>query len=354
MDRISVSSREVAEIGDLTNSSTPQQPKLPPPIHWSIRAALSILVVVLPVLCLFAIIMRVALRNQAPRIRYAWTSYLATLLIISGFLTSAAAVAMFSLGGPLPAIVGSSSDSTDLDEREQFPQLPSSTPMDSVAISQELKPLTVVVSPAQRGWLGKQPLGISSFGAGMLLQADDKGYLLATARHVVDTGKSGATKQALVATSSGVWSQADVVARHNHLDLVLLWIPRHSGSASFTQSIAKGEDGEEIYVIGHPEGLKFTLSNGIVSRLDGDMVQISAPVSPGNSGGPVYDSHGNLIAVVTAKMDHNVDPNAENLNFAINARALTSSAGWSFSGNGQEEFEHFVSAANATKLQAQQ
>jgi S1-C subfamily serine protease len=100
--------------------------------------------------------------------------------------------------------------------------------------------------------------------------------------------------------------------------------------------------------------LKFTLSNGIVSRLDGDMVQISAPVSPGNSGGPVYDSHGNLIAVVTAKMDHNVDPNAENLNFAINARALTSSAGWSFSGNGQEEFEHFVSAANATKLQAQQ
>ena len=71
-------------------------------------------------------------------------------------------------------------------------------------------------------------------------------------------------------------------------------------------------------------------------------------------GGPVYDAHGNLIAVVTAKMDHNVDPNAENLNFAITAQALTSSAGWSFSGNGQQEFEHFVSAANAVKLQAQQ
>jgi S1-C subfamily serine protease len=352
MDRISVSSREVAEVGDLTSSSTPQQPKLAPPIHWGIRAALSILVLVLPVLCLFAIIMRVALRNQAPRIRYAWTAYLATLLIISGFLTSAAAVAMFSLGGPLPAIVGSSSDSTDLDAREQFPQLPSSTPMDSVTISQELKPLTVVVSPAQRGWLGKQPLSISSFGAGMLLQADDKGYLFATARHVVDPGK-GETKQALIATNSGIWSQADVVARHSNLDLVLLWIPRHSGSASFTQSIGKGEDGEQIYVIGHPEGLKFTLSNGIISRLDGDMVQISAPVSPGNSGGPVYDSRGNLIAVVTAKMDHNVDPNAENLNFAINARALTSAAGWSFSGNGQEEFEHFVSATNTAKLQAQ-
>ena len=40
-------------------------------------------------------------------------------------------------------------------------------------------------------------------------------------------------------------------------------------------------------------------------------------------------------------MDHNVDPNAENLNFAISAQALTNSAGWSFSGNGQEEFEAF-------------
>jgi S1-C subfamily serine protease len=354
MDRIVVSSREVADIGDLSSSSAPQKPKLPPPIHWSLRAALSILVLLLPVLCLFAIIIRVALRNQEPRIRSAWTAYLATLLIISGFLTSAAAVMVFSLGGPLPAVVGSYSDSTDLDEREQFPTLPSATAMDSVAISQELKPLTVVVSPAQRGWLGKQAIAGNSYGAGMLLSADGNGYLFATARHVVDAGKSGEAKQAMVATSSGGWSQASVVGRHKKLDLVLLWIPRHSGSGSFTQSIDKGQDGEPIYVIGHPEGLKFTLSNGIISRLDGDMVQVSAPVSPGNSGGPVYDAHGNLIAVVTAKMDHNLDPNAENLNFAITAQALTNSAGWSFSDNGQEQFEHFLSAAKAIPTQAQQ
>jgi S1-C subfamily serine protease len=354
MDRIVVSSREVAEIGDLTTGSAPLQPKLQSPIHWGLKTALSILVLCLPLLCFFAIIMRVALRNQAPRIRYAWTAYLATLLIISGFLTSATAVAFFSLGGSVPGIAGSYSGSADLDERQQFPRLPSATPMDSVAISQELKPLTVVVAPGQRGWFGKGQFPGNSYGAGMLLYADGNGYLLATARHVVDDGKSaGDAKRVLVATTSGIWSQADVIARHKSLDLVLLWIPRHSGSALFTQPIAKGQDGEQIYVIGHPEGLKFTLSNGIISRLDGSLVQISAPVSPGNSGGPVYDDHGNLIAVVTAKMDHNLDPNAENLNFAVSAQALADPNGWDFSEKGRQYFDAFVGSAHTLKTYEQ-
>ena len=107
MDRIVVSSREVAEIGDLAASPAPLQPKLPPAIHWGLKGRPLYLVLCLPLLCLFAIIMRLALRNQAPRIRYAWTAYLATLLIISGFLTSATAIAFFSLGGPIQSIAGS-------------------------------------------------------------------------------------------------------------------------------------------------------------------------------------------------------------------------------------------------------
>src|SRR5262249_21665106 len=124
-------------------------------------------------------------------------------------------------------------------------------------------------------------------------------------------------------------------------------------SASFTQPVSKGQDGEAIYVIGHPEGLKFTLSNGIISRLDGSVVQISAPVSPGNSGGPVYDAHGNLIAVVTAKMDHNLDPNAENLNFAVDAQALIEPKGWSFANNGRQYFDAFVRASHSVKTYEQ-
>jgi S1-C subfamily serine protease len=187
------------------------------------------------------------------------------------------------------------------------------------------------------------------YGAGLLLQADQEGYLFATAGHVVDGGRSDRTaRQALVATAAGIWAKADVIARHQHLDLVLLWTPRHEGHALFTQPIAKADDGEPIFVIGHPEGLRFTLSNGIISRLDGDVVQISAPVSPGNSGGPVYNAHGNLVGIVNAKMDHNADPNAENLNFAISAQSLNHAAGWSFSQNGRASFERFLNASSAS------
>jgi len=48
-------------------------------------------------------------------------------------------------------------------------------------------------------------------------------------------------------------------------------------------------------VIGHPEGLKYTLSTDRFAHGD-STIQISAPISPGNSGGPVYDNR-NLLAV---------------------------------------------------------
>ena len=83
-------------------------------------------------------------------------------------------------------------------------------------------------------------------------------------------------------------------------------------------------------MIGHPEGLRFTLSTGIISRLDGPLIQLSAPVSPGNSGGPVFDDRGDLVGIVTSMVDKHGDPNAENLNFAVRADALLDDTNWEF------------------------
>ena len=76
------------------------------------------------------------------------------------------------------------------------------------------------------------------------------------------------------------------------------------------------EVGSDVIVVGAPQGLEFSLTKGIVSQLreKGDFVQIDAPVNPGNSGGPVIDSTGCVVGVVTFKKE-----NAENLNFAISA-----------------------------------
>ena len=74
--------------------------------------------------------------------------------------------------------------------------------------------------------------------------------------------------------------------------------------------------GEKVFVIGSPVGFSATISEGIVSSLrdyeDSKFIQITAPVSHGSSGGPVFNTYGKVVGVVIAGVD-----DAQNLNFAI-------------------------------------
>jgi Trypsin-like peptidase domain len=346
MEKIVIGATEVAQVVP----SPPDQPrrlepKLPPPIAFWVRAAMSPLVLFLPVLCLLTLVLRFAMRGLPPRTRIAWLSFLSTLLIISGILTSTAAVLAVAFV-PLPAMV--SRNLVELDGKTNFPALPSLSALDAKEVSAELKPLVAVISPARRTWTSNSEVPSNNFGAGVLLHAGADGYLLLTARHVVDTSRFGLSEnRALVAMASGTWAGGDVIARHKDLDLGLIWLARESGSGEFTQPVEAKQDireGENIFVIGHPEGLRFTLSTGIISRTDEDVLQISAPVSPGNSGGPVYDDRGNLLGVVTSMMDRSISPNAENLNFVVRADAVLDPGRWNFSGPGRKYLDEFLQA----------
>jgi len=76
--------------------------------------------------------------------------------------------------------------------------------------------------------------------------------------------------------------------------------------------------GETVMVVGSPLGLGGTISVGLVSgfrSIDGsDWVQFSAPISPGNSGGPVVDARGEVIGIASGKF---VGDGVEALGFAI-------------------------------------
>ena len=76
--------------------------------------------------------------------------------------------------------------------------------------------------------------------------------------------------------------------------------------------------GSTVMAVGSPLGLGGTVSIGIVSgfrSLGGsDYVQFSAPISPGNSGGPIVDRSGHVVAIATAKL---VGDGVEALGFAI-------------------------------------
>jgi len=79
--------------------------------------------------------------------------------------------------------------------------------------------------------------------------------------------------------------------------------------------------GEKVYAIGNPKGLSNTISEGIVSALRSvegeDVIQHTAPISPGSSGGALVDSSGALLGMNSWQVT-----DAQNLNFAISVKHL--------------------------------
>ncbi len=107
-------------------------------------------------------------------------------------------------------------------------------------------------------------------------------------------------------------------------DLVILKAKAENLSIVKLGNIYKTNIGEKIYVISSPEGFENTITEGIVSgirEVNNNMIfQISAPVSKGSSGGPVFNKNGEVIGIVTFLIK-----DAQNLNFAmpVNQRLLS-------------------------------
>jgi uncharacterized protein (TIGR02145 family) len=99
------------------------------------------------------------------------------------------------------------------------------------------------------------------------------------------------------------------------IDLILLQVSSLNGVAIKIAS-SSVSPGQKIYAIGSPKGLPASISDGIVSGLrdfEGHkLIQITAPISPGSSGGPVLNTNGELIGVSVGQFE-----DGQNLNFAI-------------------------------------
>ena len=97
-------------------------------------------------------------------------------------------------------------------------------------------------------------------------------------------------------------------------------------TASFSKEYDSDlEVGEPLYTLGSPSGLELSLSNGVLSGLrehDGQrLVQTTTPISPGSSGGGLFDARGNLVGI-TALVLVGKDRINQALNFAVPAEAF--------------------------------
>lgn len=82
------------------------------------------------------------------------------------------------------------------------------------------------------------------------------------------------------------------------------------------RTLASLNIGESLYSIGSPRGLSLTIADGVLSgirtRSESTLIQTTAPISPGSSGGALFDAYGNLIGITTLYLQ-----DSQNLNFAI-------------------------------------
>lgn len=155
----------------------------------------------------------------------------------------------------------------------------------------------------------------------------NNGYVV-TNFHVIDNAKTIQIQG--IDGDFSVKYNASIIATDKYNDLALLRIndSRFTGFGNIPYNIKTtlSDVGEEIFFLGYPltstMGDEIKLTTGVISSKTGfqgdvSLYQISAPVQPGNSGGPLFDYQGNLVGIVNAK-----HKGAENVGYAIKTSYL--------------------------------
>jgi S1-C subfamily serine protease len=154
---------------------------------------------------------------------------------------------------------------------------------------------------------GKQISG----GSGFII---DPSGIIATNFHILSKWPDSQGSMYLKMENGAYYLIEHLVAFDEENDIALLKVEGKELPVVKMRGDYKARQGDNIIVIGSPLGLDTTISEGIISNIRGRnrLIQISAPVSPGSSGSPVFNVKGEVIGVATFLIE-----GGQNLNFAI-------------------------------------
>ena len=175
-----------------------------------------------------------------------------------------------------------------------------------------------------------------------------KENLIITNAHVVENNKNVA-----INLYDGTTIKGNVIKTDVEKDLALIEVKK-----SIVPLSIASEDlsiGQEVYAIGAPKDMPYTMTKGIVSALDrkigkNSYIQIDASVNSGNSGGPLVDESGNVIGIITLKAS-----DAEGIGFAIGIKDIQSfikevkASGQQTSSEPNDEENNVFSGENSAK-----
>ena len=188
-----------------------------------------------------------------------------------------------------------------------------------VAVAPDIPPNEAAVA-FENGWRSVVVIETDTGqGSGVIIRPN----LVATNCHVVDDGTA-----IIVFKANNRRAQKDeefpaqIHRAHEARDLCLLEVSGLWGIPANLRRTDSLTVGESVYAIGAPQGLDYSLSAGVISQLrkeEGESIpriQTDAAISPGSSGGGLFDAQGNLVGITTSiqKGDQ-----VEGINFAIPA-----------------------------------
>lgn len=154
-------------------------------------------------------------------------------------------------------------------------------------------------------------------GSGSGIMVGPEGYIL-TNNHVALGGTGYLVR---IEDDETVYQTREVVKYHSLLDLALIHIERRLTPLPIYKGERKLARGQRVVAIGSPLGFFNSVSDGIISGFrrirDVDMIQFTAPISHGSSGGALLNMQGQVIGISTAGVD-----NGQNINLAVEYRDI--------------------------------
>jgi hypothetical protein len=153
-------------------------------------------------------------------------------------------------------------------------------------------------------------------GSGFVISKDGR---IVTNYHVIKSGSS-----AVVKLPDGAFFAVDgVLASDKTRDVAIIKAHGNNFRSLTLGDSGRLQVGQQVIAIGSPLSLESTVSNGIISGIrtvekeGGKFVQITVPISPGSSGGPLFNMAGKVVGITTSHL-----VGGENLNFAIPINAV--------------------------------
>jgi hypothetical protein len=151
-------------------------------------------------------------------------------------------------------------------------------------------------------------------GTGTGFLVDDQGTFV-TNHHVIE----GAASLKIELSTGEQFTQVYSLVTDADRDIAILRIPAEHTTAAVLGMDRELEVGDPVFVMGNPLGFDRTFSNGMVSAkrlIEGtENIQITAPISPGSSGGPVMNERGEVIGIASWYVEY-----GQNLNMAVPIR----------------------------------